>query len=96
MAHIHRLRGTPKPPVHELTREILASDVPEPLDALSLAVRVALQTSLLPRITLEDIPVSQTYEERASLMDIGKGRVPQEEKVFQVDDDWVPPKLLQF
>jgi hypothetical protein len=76
--------------------EILASDSPEPLDALSLAIRVALQTSLLPRITLEDIPVLGTYEESASLLDIQKGGAPHDDKVFQVDDDWVllPPSVI--
>jgi len=61
------------------------------LDALSLAIRVALQTSLIPHITLEEVPLDRTYEERASIMDMQKGREPHEERVFQVDDDWVIP-----
>ena len=69
--------------------EILSSDSPQPLDVLSLAIRIALQTSLIPHITLEDVPTDKSYEERASLMDIQKGRIPHEDKVFQVDDDWV-------
>lgn len=69
--------------------KILSSDIPLPLDALSLAVRIALQTALLPHINIEDIPSERTYEERAALMDFDKGRVAREEKVFQVDDDWV-------
>ena len=69
--------------------EILSSDIPQPLDALSLAIRVALQTSLIPHITLEEVPLDRTYEERASIMDMQKGREPHEERVFQVDDDWV-------
>jgi hypothetical protein len=69
--------------------KILSSDIPLPLDALSLAVRTALQTTLLPHITIEDVPSGRTYEERAALMGLDKGRVPHEEKVFQVDDDWV-------
>jgi len=82
-------------PPHSVPRdfvdEILSSDTPQPLDSLSLAIRVALQTTLLPHITLEDVPTDHTYEERASLMDMAKGRVPHDQKVFQVDDDWVPP-----
>lgn len=69
--------------------QILWSDIPQPLDALSLAVRIALQTSLIPHITLEDIPLDLTYEEQASLMHMQQGRAPHEERVFQVDDDWV-------
>ena len=69
--------------------EILSTDVPLPLDALSLAVRVALQMSLLPHIILEDVAPDKSYEERASLMDVQKGRIRREERVFQVDDDWV-------
>ena len=76
----------------QVNLKILWSDVPLPLDALSLAVRVALQTSLLPRITIEDALPEESYEEMASLLDIRKGRVPHghNEKVYQVDDDWVP------
>ena len=69
--------------------EILSSDIPQPLDALSLAIRVALQTSLIPHITLEEVPPDRTYEERASIMDMQRGREPHENRVFQVDDDWV-------
>jgi exosome complex RNA-binding protein Rrp42 (RNase PH superfamily) len=79
------------PPSRDFVDEILSSDTPQPIDSLSLAVRVALQTTLLPHITLEDVPTDHTYEERASLMDMAKGRVPHDQKVFQVDDDWVPP-----
>jgi exosome complex RNA-binding protein Rrp42 (RNase PH superfamily) len=81
--------------VSRIDWKILSSDVPQPLDASSLAVRIALQTSLLPHITLEDVPVDRTYEERASLMDIQKGRIPHEERVFQVDDDWVLYPVFQ-
>jgi hypothetical protein len=79
-----------------LVDKILSSETPQPLDALSLAVRIALQSSLLPHILLEDVPVDTTYEERASLMDNQEGRIPHDEKVFQVDDDWVscPSALL--
>ena len=81
----------PPPVPRDFVDEILSSDTPQPIDSLSLAIRVALQTTLLPRITLEDVPTDHTYEERASLMDMAKGRVPHDQKVFQVDDDWVPP-----
>ena len=74
--------------------QILASDLLAPLDALSLAVRVALQTTLLPLVTLEDVAPDRTYEERALEMDVQKGRIPHDEKVFQVDDDWVPTFLF--
>jgi hypothetical protein len=74
--------------------QILANDVLAPLDALSLAVRVALQTTLLPLVTLEDVAPDRTYEERALEMDVQKGRIPHDEKVFQVDDDWVPTFLF--
>ena len=73
----------------QVNDEILSSDISQPLDALSLAIRVALQTSLIPHLTLEDIPLDRTYEERASIMDMQKGREPHEERLFQVDDDWV-------
>jgi hypothetical protein len=69
--------------------QILSSDISQPLDALSLAIRVALQTSLIPHLTLEEVPLDRTYEERASIMDIQKGREPHDERLFQVDDDWV-------
>ena len=52
-------------------------------------MRIALHTSLIPHITLEDVPLDITYEEQASLMDMQQGRMPHEERVFQVDDDWV-------
>jgi hypothetical protein len=56
---------------------------------LSLAVRIALQTTLLPHIIMEDDPVNTTYEEKSSLI-TPKGRMPYNHQVFQVDDDWVP------
>ena len=67
--------------------EIISKDGPLPLDAISLGVRVTLQTSFLPHIILEDVPMDRTYEEQVSFMDVS-GRIPFE-RVFQVDDDWV-------
>lgn len=69
---------------------MLSTDVPIPLDALSLAVRIALQTSLLPHISIEDIPIDKSYEDRESLIDL-RGAIRHDQKVFQVDDDWVSP-----
>jgi hypothetical protein len=68
--------------------QILSSDVSLPIDAISLGVRVTLQTSLLPHIILEDNPIRQSNENQASLMNI-KARVPFDERAFRVDDDWV-------
>jgi len=69
---------------------MLSTDVPIPLDALSLAVRIALQTSLLPHISIEDIPIDKSYEDRESLIDL-RSATRHDQKVFQVDDDWVSP-----
>lgn len=71
------------------TDEILSSDTPCPLDALSVAIRIALQTSLLPHVIVEGVLPEKKYEERAEVIDIRRGRLPHEERVFQVDDDWV-------